>query len=59
MIGGYKTKKAVVNEALEEYIKRHNQWKIRELFNTIDYHSDVEERQLENHDLQHPLLWRQ
>ena len=36
-IGGHKTKKAVVTEALEEYIKRRKQLKALDLFGTIDY----------------------
>ncbi|MBW2636749.1 MAG: type II toxin-antitoxin system VapB family antitoxin [Deltaproteobacteria bacterium] len=36
-IGGHRTKKAVVTEALEEYIQRRKQIEILQLFNTIDY----------------------
>ena len=36
-IGGQHTKKATVNEALQEYIQRRKQMKIIELFNTIHY----------------------
>ena len=36
-IGKHKTKKAVVTEALEEYIKRRKQFRITELFGSIDY----------------------
>lgn len=32
-----KTKKAVVTEALEEYIQRRKQFKITRLFGSIDY----------------------
>lgn len=39
-IGGHRTKKAVVTEALEEYIQRRKQTKILELCNTIDYDSE-------------------
>ncbi|MEO0323076.1 MAG: type II toxin-antitoxin system VapB family antitoxin [Myxococcota bacterium] len=35
-IGGHKTKKATVTEALEEYILRRKQAKIVELFGTIE-----------------------
>jgi len=38
-IGGHRTKKAVVTEALKEYIQRRKQTKILELCNTIDYDS--------------------
>ena len=36
-IGKQKTKKAVVTEALQEYIQRRKQLKILELFGTLDY----------------------
>jgi len=36
-IGGQRTKKATVTEALEEYIQRRKQVKILELFGTIDF----------------------
>ena len=36
-IGGHRTKKATVTEALEEYIQRRKQTRIIELFGTIDY----------------------
>ncbi|MGB5987948.1 MAG: type II toxin-antitoxin system VapB family antitoxin [Desulfobacterales bacterium] len=36
-IGGHKTKKAVVTEALEEYIQRRQQLKILNLAGKIDY----------------------
>ena len=36
-IGGHRTKKATVNEALEEYILRRKQARILELFGTIHY----------------------
>ncbi|MCP2520560.1 type II toxin-antitoxin system VapB family antitoxin [SCandidatus Aminicenantes bacterium Aminicenantia_JdfR_composite] len=39
-IGGHKTKKSAVTEALKEYIQRRKQLKIIELFNKIDYDSD-------------------
>ena len=35
-LGKQKTKKAVVTEALEEYIQRHRQVEIIDLFHTID-----------------------
>ena len=38
--GKHKTKKAAVTEALKEYIQRHQQSKIVELFGTIDYDQD-------------------
>jgi Arc/MetJ family transcription regulator len=36
-IGGHRTKKATVTEALEEYIQRRKQAKIVELFGTVDF----------------------
>jgi Arc/MetJ family transcription regulator len=36
-IGGRKTKKATVTEALEEYIQRREQLRILELFGKVDY----------------------
>jgi len=35
-VGGQRTKKAVVTEALKEYIQRHKQLEILELFGTIE-----------------------
>lgn len=36
-IGGQRTKKATVTEALEEYIQRRKQVKILKLFGTVDF----------------------
>jgi hypothetical protein len=36
-IGKHKTKKAAVTAALEEYVQRHKQARIVELFGTIDF----------------------
>ena len=36
-IGGQRTKKATVNEALEEYIQRRKQARILKLFGTVDF----------------------
>jgi hypothetical protein len=36
-ISGHKTKKAVVTEALQEYIQRRRQIEISEVFGSIDY----------------------
>lgn len=41
-IGGAKTKKAVVTEALEEYIQRRKQVQITSLFGKIDYDTDYD-----------------
>jgi hypothetical protein len=42
IIGKHKTKKAVVTEALEEYIEKRNQMKIFELFGSVVYEADFE-----------------
>ena len=36
-IGGHRTKKATVTEALEEYIRRRKQARILELFGKVDF----------------------
>jgi hypothetical protein len=36
-LGSHKSKKAAVNAALEEYIKRHKQAEIVRLFGSIDF----------------------
>ncbi|HET8772199.1 MAG TPA: type II toxin-antitoxin system VapB family antitoxin [Thermoanaerobaculia bacterium] len=36
-IGGHRTKKAAVTEALEEYIQRRRQSRILDLFGTVPY----------------------
>ena len=36
-VGGHRTKKATVNEALEEYIRRRKQQEILALFGTVEY----------------------
>ena len=41
-IGKHKTKKAVVTEALIEYIQRREQLKILGLFGTIEYDGDYD-----------------
>jgi len=40
IIGKHATKKAVVNEALAEYIQRRKQTEIINLFNTVEYETD-------------------
>lgn len=40
MVGHHRTKKAAVTVALQEYIQRHRQQQITELFGTIDYAAD-------------------
>lgn len=41
-IGGQRTKKATVTQALEEYIQRRKQAEITELFGTIDFESSYD-----------------
>jgi len=41
-IGGHRTKKATVTEALREYIQRRKQQKILELFGTVEYEPDYD-----------------
>ena len=36
-LGGHKTKKATVTEALEEYIRRRKQMRLIDLFGKIDF----------------------
>lgn len=36
-VGGHRTKKDTVNEALQEYIQRRRQAKVSKLFGTIDF----------------------
>jgi Arc/MetJ family transcription regulator len=38
-VGGHRTKKDTVNEALKEYIQRRRQAKITDLFGTIEFES--------------------
>lgn len=39
-VGGHRYKKDAINAALKEYVKRHKQLQIIELFGTIDYDND-------------------
>ena len=41
-IGGHRTKKATVTEALEEYIQRRKQTRVLELFGRIDFDSEYD-----------------
>ena len=41
-IGGHKTKKATVTEALDEYIQRRKQLRITSLFGKVDYDPDYD-----------------
>ncbi len=42
--GGHRTKRATVNEALEEYIQRRKQAKVVKLFGTIDFDKDYDHK---------------
>ena len=44
--GGHQTKKAAVTAALEEYIQRHKQQKIIELFGTLDYQKNYDYKKI-------------
>lgn len=41
-IGGHRTKKATVTEALQEYIQRREQHRILDLFGEIDFDPDYD-----------------
>ncbi len=41
-ISGHRTKRAVVTEALQEYIQRRKQLEIINLFHTIEYDDDYD-----------------
>jgi len=41
-VGGKKTKKDTVNEALKEFIVRREQKKVLDLFGTVDYFEDYQ-----------------
>jgi hypothetical protein len=43
-LGGHRTKKATVTAALQEYIERHKQQRILDLFGQIDYDPDYDAR---------------
>lgn len=45
VLGNHQTKRAVVEEALREYVQRRQQIKIIELFGTIDYDEDYDYKQ--------------
>ena len=44
-IGKHKTKRAVVNEALQEYIQRRKQFEITKLFGKVEYEEDYNYKQ--------------
>jgi hypothetical protein len=45
-VGGAKTKKAVVTQALEEYIQRRKQLRIIDLFGNVEYDPDYDYKQV-------------
>ncbi len=47
-IGRHRTKKAVVTEALQEYIQRRKQIEILNIFNTIEYDSEYNYKKQRN-----------
>ncbi|MEL7010229.1 MAG: type II toxin-antitoxin system VapB family antitoxin [Cyanobacteria bacterium J06648_1] len=44
-LGGHRTKRAVVEAALQEYVQHRKQLKITELFGTIEYEDDYNYKQ--------------
>ena len=44
-LGGHRTKRAVVEEALKEYVQRRKQLQITELFGTIEYEDNYDYKQ--------------
>jgi len=47
-IGKHKTKKAAVTEALQEYILRHRQMKILDIFGEVNYDPDYDYKKQRN-----------
>jgi Arc/MetJ family transcription regulator len=43
-VGGHRTKKATVTEALQEYIRRRRQAQILDLFGQIDYDPEYDDK---------------
>jgi Arc/MetJ family transcription regulator len=43
-IGGHKTKKAAVTEALQEYVQRRRQLEILELFGKVEYEAGYDHK---------------
>ena len=41
-VGGHRTKKATVTQALEEYIRRRKQMRVIDLFGKIDFDPDYD-----------------
>ncbi|MGH1364748.1 MAG: type II toxin-antitoxin system VapB family antitoxin [Calditrichia bacterium] len=47
-LGNHKTKKSAVTQALQEYIKRHKQLEVLELFGKIDHDPEYDFRDARN-----------
>ena len=45
-VGGHRTKKETVNEALKEYIRYRKQLSIKDLFGKVDYDPDYDYKKL-------------
>ena len=50
-LGGHRTKRAVVEEALQEYVQRRKQLTITELFGTIEYEDDYDYKEQRRNSL--------
>ncbi|HKI04206.1 MAG TPA: type II toxin-antitoxin system VapB family antitoxin [Thermoanaerobaculia bacterium] len=48
-VGGHRTKRATVNEALKEYIERRRQAEILDLFGKIDYDAEYDYKKQRSH----------
>ncbi|MFM8358448.1 MAG: type II toxin-antitoxin system VapB family antitoxin [Verrucomicrobiota bacterium] len=45
-VGGFRTKKETVNQALADFVKRREQSRVSRLFGTIDLHPDFSPKDL-------------
>lgn len=45
LLGGYRTKKATVNAALQEFVNRRKQVEVAKLFGSIDYDARYDYKQ--------------
>lgn len=45
-IGGFRTKKDTVNQALSEFVRRREQREIVDLFGTVDFAADFDHKRL-------------
>ena len=41
-LGGHRTKRAAIEEALREYVQRRKQLRVLELFGTVEYDEDYD-----------------